>query len=453
MATAIATPTAPLPHKRWFLVGLLFFFLAINAQYLFKIHRSERPTRSAVLRWLPQIEEISHGENIWIKHNFPNPPIMALILEPLTHLPPVSAAMVWFGLKVAMVVLALHLVLMMLERPGTSFPTWAKLLALMLSLRPIQGDLVHGNVNLFILLLVVLSLYSFTRGRDWAAGLCLGLAIACKVTPALFVPYFLWKRAWKTLAATLVGLGLFFLIVPSLFLGWEQNETFLKSWYSNMVKPFVTKGEVFYSEHNNQSLPGFAARMLTHSPSFSDYDEKDQYQPLEYHNVVELDPKLAGWLVKACMAVFVLLVLWTCRTPTLDRRDWRLVAEFSIVLLGMLLFSERTWKHHCVTLLMPFAVLSYALAVVAQTREMRWYLAGTLVLSMLLMSATSTGLFDSQDRIGKLAQVYGAYVWMFVLLLGALFTVWRSQGCSERETHSGEPTRVSSAPMELSDGA
>ena len=33
-----------------------------------------------------------------------------------------------------------------------------------------------------------------------SAGCVLGLAIACKVTPALFVPYLAWKRSWKALA-------------------------------------------------------------------------------------------------------------------------------------------------------------------------------------------------------------------------------------------------------------
>src|SRR5262249_53059732 len=151
------------------------------------------------------------------------------------------------------------------------------------------------------------SLYAFSQGRDWAAGLSLSLAVACKVTPALFVPYFLWKRAWKLLAATAVGLAICFFFAPSLIFGWETNQVFLSSWYGNMIKPFVTKGEVFYSEHNNQSLPGLAARLLTHSPSFSDYDENDKFRPLEYHNVAELDAKVAGWIVKGCMAAFVLL--------------------------------------------------------------------------------------------------------------------------------------------------
>jgi len=438
MATATAVTTNTDWRQRWFLVGLVFFFAAINAHYFFKIQNSARPDRSAIQRWLPQLEELSQGENIWLRHNFPYPPIMAILLEPLAHMPHMAAAMVWFLLKAAMTVVAIYLLIAMLDEPTRPFPAWGKILAVLLSLRPIQGDLVHGNVNLFILVIVVAALFAFTRGRDWWAGLLLALAIACKVTPALFVPYFIWKRAWKTVAATAVGLGLFFFAVPSIFVTWEKNQAYLGSWYANMVKPFLTKGEVFYSEHNNQSLPGLANRMLTHSPSFSDYDENDQFRPLEYHNIADLNPRLVGWLVKGCLVLFAVLVMLTCRTPIMvaaneagcmdgtrtshsdARRDWRLIAEFAVILLGMLLFSERTWKHHCVTLLVPFAVLAYVLSSHWKELPWRWYVVTALALSMLLMSATSTGLFDSQDRAGKLAQVYGAYVWTYFILLATL---------------------------------
>src|SRR5581483_6573332 len=110
---------------------------------------------------------------------------------------------------------------------------------------PIVGDLSHGNINLFILFLVILALYAFHRGRDGVCGIVLALAIACKVTPALFVPYFLWKRAWKTLAGCAVGLVLFFWVVPSLFLGLERNNELLASWSRLMIEPFLVKGEVF----------------------------------------------------------------------------------------------------------------------------------------------------------------------------------------------------------------
>src|SRR5437899_1698118 len=123
------------------------------------------------------------------------------------------------------------------------------------------------------------------------------------------------------------------------------------------------------------------------------------------------------------MAVFAALVVWSCRTPVLpttSRQGWRLAAEFSLVIIGMLLFSERTWKHHCVTLLLPFAVLSYQLAL---GDERRVYLVGSLVAAHLLMTATSISLLGRD--VGKLAQVYGAYVAAFGVLLAALAVVLR----------------------------
>src|SRR5262249_10094521 len=149
------------------------------------------------------------------------------------------------------------------------YPPWAKALAILLSLRPIMGDLTHGNINLFILFLVVGGLYAFRQRRDVLAGVLLALAIACKVTPALFVPYFLWKRAWRMLAGCTAVLVLFFMIVPGWFLGNERNLHLLGSWTERMVTPFVVAGTVT-SEHPNQSLPGLVFRLATHSPSFLD---------------------------------------------------------------------------------------------------------------------------------------------------------------------------------------
>src|SRR5262249_27468918 len=153
---------------------------------------------------------------------------------------------------------------------------WAKAATVLLSLRPIMSDLLHGNVNLFILFLVLAFLYAFHRGRDFLSGNILGLAIACKVTPALFLPYFLWKRAWTDTLGCAVGLVLFLLVVPGLRLGvksdlglgMKTNLERLQSWAKVMVVPYVVTDQVT-TDHPNQSLPGLANRLLTHSPSFS----------------------------------------------------------------------------------------------------------------------------------------------------------------------------------------
>jgi hypothetical protein len=406
--------------QRWFLLGLCVFFVAVNIQYVIKITRPDKFQPSAFMRWIEPLRELGSGVDIWATHNYPNPPIMALILKPLAHLPAVTATLAWFYLKLAMTVLAVHWMLTLLDRGERPFPWWGKVLTVVLSLRPIAGDLVHGNVNLFILFLVVATIFAFCRKRDVLAGVVLGLAIACKVTPALLVPYFLWKRAWKALAGTVLGLVLFVWLVPGTILGFAENQQYLESWYKRMVEPFA-EGKVT-SEAVNQSLPGLMSRMLTHKPSTITYVD-NVFTPVEYHNVLDLSEKTAQRILTACMGLFALLVMWRCRTPTADRQSWQLLAEFGVVVLGMLLFSERTWKHHCVTLLVPFAVLAYAASALRGPAWRRWYLLGTLAAAFGLMMLTSTGLTEGHDRFGDLAQIYGAYIWVFLLLLTALFVL------------------------------
>jgi hypothetical protein len=413
--------------QRWFVIVLLLIFAAVSVQYTIKI--TKKDSASAIQRWRDQLLRLDDGEDIYRTYTYPNPPIMALMLRPLAEMHPLVGPLVWFYLKVGMTLLALAWAFRLVETPEQPFPPWAKALAVLLALRPILGDLMHGNVNLLILFLVIGALFAHRQGRDLLCGTTLALAIACKVTPALFLPYFVWKRQWRVLAGVAVGLVLFFWVVPGLFLGFAENETLLASWTEQMVKPFLVSGKVFYSEYPNQSIPGLVLRLATHSASFSTYVDGWKYVPLEYHNLVNLDPRWTGWIVRGCMLVFAGLGVWVCRSPTTPRGGWRLSAEFSLVLLGMLLFSERTWKHHCVILLLPFCVLCYHLAACRPGPRLRSYLIGTLASVAILMTATSTGPLI--DRVGKLAQVYGAYVWSCLLLVAALVVVLRRREAIE----------------------
>lgn len=432
----------PAVSQRVFVVALLGLFVAVSVQYSLKVldARHGVQSRSAIQRWREQLLQLDAGENIYARFTYPNPPIMALVLRPIADLPPLVGALTWFYLKVAMALAAFAAIFRVIETPEMPFPPWAKALAVLLSLRPVVGDLSHGNVNLFILFLVAAMLYAFRRGWDVTAGVILALAIACKVTPALFAIYFLWKRAWLLLAGCVIGLVLFFGPIPALFLGWDQNAELLGSWIRQMVTPFLVGG-VVTSDHPNQSLPGLVARMLTHSPSFSTY-VNDVYTPVEYYNFLALSPSMAKWLVRGCMALFAGFVIWTCRAPTRTRGGWRLAAEAGIIAVGMLLFSERTWKHHCVMLVVPFAVLSYSLAMSAADHRRRRFLIATLALGQVLMATTSTALWP--DEWAKLAQVYGAYVGMFLLLIVAQMAVLR-RGVA-RQAASDIPHTIAAHP-------
>lgn len=372
--------------------------------------------RSAFVRWRPQILKFWDGVNIYDKMLFPNPPIMPITLGPLMALPPVAGAMTWFGIKVALTTAALFLCLNMVKSRERPFPPFFQSMVLLLSLRPILGDLHHGNINLLVLFLIVAMFEAWRNGHDIVAGLLLGLAISYKVTPALFVPYFAYKRSWRTVGATFLGLAAFLVVVPSLIVGPRFNWQCLEMWWHRMLTPFLVEGSASPQEIN-QSMVGVLTRLLTEiKPGTSRYDLHLDV------NLVAWPPLLVGYLVKGLALGLVGLLAIFCRTDTSDRRDPRLLGEAALVALTMLFVSERSWKHHFVTLLLPYTYLVWEYYSPRKTSGARLALGLTLGLSFVLMATTSSE-FGGQFADGKghdIAQGYGMFLWAAVVLYVAV---------------------------------
>src|SRR3954470_1795198 len=173
--------TAKFPNaQRWFLAGLLGLFAVVSVQYTLKVltPRNGETTRSAIVRWREQLLQLDAGENIYARYTYPNPPVMALMLRPLAALPPLAGALLWYYLKVVLALATFAMVFRLARDQGVTYPPWAKALTVLLSLRPVLGDLMHGNVNLLILFLVIAGLAAYRRGWDVAAGIVLALAVA-----------------------------------------------------------------------------------------------------------------------------------------------------------------------------------------------------------------------------------------------------------------------------------
>jgi alpha-1,2-mannosyltransferase len=444
-------------HPARFRVAFLALLAAVlvltSVKYAAKVAKpgdTGQQSRSAFLRWRSLVLDVFAGANVYTgKNEYPNPPVMAIVLRPFAELPPVVGAMAWFYAKVLMAVLAAVWAFRLVSSPlapvsgrgaggegsssqppltpprsaatlspqsrgeGREIPDFAKAAAILLALPALMGDLSHNNVNIFILFLVAACLELYRRGRDAASGLVLALAIACKVTPLLFLAYFAWKRAWRVVAGCAAGLALWLAVVPAAAFGWDRNAELLTDWYKLMVERPVLKGEIT-TEHPNQAVPGFVYRLFTHSPSFIAYDktpEGDIPVPAAYHNLADIGRPSAWWVVKGLTAAFALAVVLLCRSPRAERGGWRFAAECGLIVLGMLLFSERTWKHHAVTLLIPAAALAYA-ATLDLPRRLRGLVVGALVAAGLLMALP--GLFGT--HAGDLAMVYGTHTVAFLLL-------------------------------------
>jgi alpha-1,2-mannosyltransferase len=389
--------------------------------------------RSAFIRWRHQVREFWGGVNIYDTMMFPNPPIMPLTLSPFMMLPPVTGALCWFGFKVALTVGSVWICFGIIKPGDRPIPSWVQAGIMFFSLRPFLSDLNHGNNNLVIMFLVVASLQAWRKGYDVLAGLILALAISYKVTPALFVPYYMYKRSWRTVGATLLGMGLFLLVVPSMIIGPKFNGECLAMWWHRILSPYLTKSDVGDAEIN-QSMVGVLSRLLIAPKQIP-----GQYDSKVAVNLVSWAPATVKLLIKGLSVLLVGLLALFCRTKAAKRTDPRLLGEIALVLLTMLFVSERSWKHHYVTLLVPFTYLMYEFSFAKIRTRSRVIVAIAIWVSMGLMATTSSeigGHFHGGQG-HKIALGYGMFLWAGVVLYAAI--AWRVLAERNREPEDRKP--------------
>lgn len=391
--------------------------------------------RSAFPRWRPQILSMLDGVDVYALHAFPTPPIMGLILAPFCALPVAWGMATWFLLKVALVFWMLAFLRRLLNDAGLERPAWVDAVALGLASRPILGDLLHGNVNLWILFLVVMSFQAFRARRDAVSGLVLALAVSCKVTPALLIVYFTWKRAWSVVVWSLLGLVLWLLLVPGFILGFGDNARLLESWSRQLLVPYVVRGEVD-TEQVNQSLPALYYRLVTRSMAI----KPDDGRPPISVNLVDWPRDKARALLAGIFVLLLAGLALLFRANERDRRSLALVHELALVLYAMLLVSERSWKHHYVGMLVSYFLLAaISWSAWRQGRQRKAIgLASLIAFSALVLAPTSTDIAKpiwGTDG-AKLAQAYGAYIWAAVALMVAHGWSLLSPG------QGGEPCRM-----------
>src|SRR6266568_8051733 len=161
----------------------------------------------------------------------PLTPISALPIVPLTYLPPLQAKRAWILLNVALlaaVILLLHSIThLALHR-----------IALLAALTfPLHHNLVLGQAYILLLAILTFALWLYLRGYRTTAGVFLGAAFAMKIFPALFLLYFLRKRAWRAAFGLILG-SCAAIVISLILFGVEMNRT-----YALQVLPWALRGE------------------------------------------------------------------------------------------------------------------------------------------------------------------------------------------------------------------
>lgn len=115
------------------------------------------------------------------------PPILPVLLMPLSLIPTKLAEFIWIGINLAAFLLVIMTVRkIMIASLRVSFPV-SLLVALFLLSTPIQFTMLHGNIELIVFALTLLAFYLSMEARSFIPGALLGIATVLKVAPGLMV--------------------------------------------------------------------------------------------------------------------------------------------------------------------------------------------------------------------------------------------------------------------------
>lgn len=153
-------------------------------------------------------------------YGFTYPPFAAIVLRPLTWLDPRTTGLTWMTLCIGVAALVVVLVVMTRTWPTRTVDRMVVGLVAIgafLGSVQVQSDLVTGQVNLVLALLVVLDVGRFVPNRF--RGVLVGIAAAIKLTPLVIWGWFLLTRQWRALATSVGAFAactlLAFALLPS----------------------------------------------------------------------------------------------------------------------------------------------------------------------------------------------------------------------------------------------
>lgn len=293
-----------------------------------------------------------------IRWPYGNPPLLAILIVPLTLLPYDAAAALWTGLTTVFLLAACAAVLAAIGRMDWTGAVVA--LALLYGYYPATVCLRLGQVEILLFLLIALSFLALKRGQDAWAGAALGFATAIKFFPGALILFLAWKRKWKA-AAWGLGVAAAALGASILAAGPDNFATYTEAWS-------VYAGGAFSAFPLNQSLNGFFSRLL----------RPNVFWPTL--RGLEL-PGLATGLWLGSAAVLGAALAWFTRRPA-DVRLARFDMEFSAAIAVLLLAQPHSQVYAFVWLLLPLIVLACR---VVSTYPWSWPEVGALAVGYFML--------------------------------------------------------------------
>lgn len=160
------------------------------------------------------------------------PPLVIMLLQPLSRLPLAAAQALLAMLLFALGVLGLALSSSLLADPPSRHPRRTFLLAALLLALPLAAAAVAGEITVLPAFLLIATWALVERNDEWFAGAALGLGAALLPALALAALFYAIKRRWRVVLTATAGFVLFALLLPLPAFGWRDGTVQLREHYA-----------------------------------------------------------------------------------------------------------------------------------------------------------------------------------------------------------------------------
>lgn len=300
-------------------------------------------------------------------------PFFAFVFSPLGLLPIKVAAAIFFLINFLATLALFWMIRKILvneplsDREGIML----YLLSFVFAFRLILLNWDTGQVVIVMAMLVIVSLYCLLQGKNLGAGALLSAAILVKYTPVIFIPYLILRKKYKAAVWTVVFLGVW-LLLPALFVGIQNNFSYLSSWIPSIVRDSLDNFS--YYDYNNYSIFSIVLRFI---------------RGLGEMNIIDLSFRFSMWIAYIVLGFFYSLALLPRRGKDTFKIDCALLFIF------MAFFNPNAWLLNYVTLILPcFLLVHYLIRVRLNDK----FVLTCLILSFIFIYLFSRGLGGAEFK-------------------------------------------------------
>ncbi len=254
----------------------------------------------------------------------------AILLKPFTFLPMWACNALWLCANLFFVFRIFTLIKNLL--PLHDF-TKNELMALriggfLFSLRFIHENLHCLQITILILYLTLqgMQLVFSNKPKPFWGALLIAFGINIKLLPLVLVPY-LFYRGFFRAGFAIIGIYIGMLILPAVFIGWEQNQLLLSTW-ADLINPLRSNHVLDAEERSFHGLSTLFSTLLVQNPG-------DTHALLIKRNIADVSLDQLKLILNTARCLLILFTLYFLRTLPfksqvgLKHRFW----ELSYILL------------------------------------------------------------------------------------------------------------------------